>query len=241
MLENMRRGIVTHHGSLPLQARLILEHFTQKGFCRICFATSTLEQGINMPFDVVYLNTFQASKPLSMKNLIGRAGRSTLYTKFDYGSVIIKYSNMSDFRDVMMHKEVLDDVSLLDTPEDKDSDYNDFKTAINSNLFSDEYNLTLNEVEKLNSSAITELAVKTLDALFRGDKLVSLREINADLNPTKLSAVRSFYRMLLNPRKRLKTLGFKKVNNSFPFIRPHPLLRASRELAREKSREDIGF
>ena len=64
---------------------------------------------------------------------------------------------------------------------------------------------------------------------------------NANLNPTKLSAVRSFYRMLLNPRKRLKTLGFKQVNNSFPFIRPHPLLRASRELAREKSREDIGF
>lgn len=64
---------------------------------------------------------------------------------------------------------------------------------------------------------------------------------NQNLNPTKLSAVRSFYRMLLNPRKRLKTLGFKQVNNSFPFIRPHPLLRASRELAREKSREDIGF
>lgn len=64
---------------------------------------------------------------------------------------------------------------------------------------------------------------------------------NHNLNPTKLSAVRSFYRMLLNPRKRLKTLGFKQVNNSFPFIRPHPLLRASRELAREKSREDIGF
>ena len=47
--------------------------------------------------------------------------------------------------------------------------------------------------------------------------------------------------MLLNPRKRLKTQGFKQVNNSFPFIRFHSLLRASRELAREKSREDIGF
>ena len=65
--------------------------------------------------------------------------------------------------------------------------------------------------------------------------------VNHNLNPTKLSAVRSFYRMLLNPRKRLKTLGFKQVNHSFPFIRPHPLLRASRELSREKSREDIGF
>ena len=66
-------------------------------------------------------------------------------------------------------------------------------------------------------------------------------EENSNLNPTKLSAVRSFYRILLNPRKRLKTLGFKQVNHSFPLIRSHPLLRASRELAREKSREDIGF
>ena len=47
--------------------------------------------------------------------------------------------------------------------------------------------------------------------------------------------------MLLNPLKRLKTKGFMQVNNSFPVIRSHPLLRALRELAREKSREDIGF
>ena len=42
MLEKLSYGIVTHHGSMPLTARLILEHFTQRGFCRICFATSTL-------------------------------------------------------------------------------------------------------------------------------------------------------------------------------------------------------
>ena len=47
-----------------------------------------------MPFDVVYLNTFQASRTLSMKNLIGRAGRSTTRSRFDYGSVVIKAENM---------------------------------------------------------------------------------------------------------------------------------------------------
>ena len=73
------------------------------------------------------------------------------------------------------------------------------------------------------------------------EKIRLNQKINENLNPTKLSAVRSFYRILLNPRKRLKTLGFKQVNHSFPLIRSHPLLRASRELAREKSREDIGF
>lgn len=47
-------GIVVHHGSMPLEARLVVEDFTKSGFCRICFATSTLEQGINMPFDIVF-------------------------------------------------------------------------------------------------------------------------------------------------------------------------------------------
>ena len=47
--------------------------------------------------------------------------------------------------------------------------------------------------------------------------------------------------MLLNPRKRLETQGFKQVNNSIPVIRSRSLLRTSQELAREKSREDIGF
>ena len=64
---------------------------------------------------------------------------------------------------------------------------------------------------------------------------------NGNLYPKKLSAVGSFYGTILNPRKRLKTLGFKQANNLFPLVGSHTLLRASRELARKKSREDIGF
>lgn len=44
MLDLLKRGIVIHHGSLPLKARMLVEKFTRKHFCRICFATSTLEQ-----------------------------------------------------------------------------------------------------------------------------------------------------------------------------------------------------
>src|SRR5690606_12838013 len=59
----LKKGIVIHHGSLPLQTRIIIEEFTKNGLCRICFATSTLEQGINMPFDVVFLDRLESSKP----------------------------------------------------------------------------------------------------------------------------------------------------------------------------------
>jgi len=202
MLENMKKGIVIHHGSLPLQARLILEHFTQKGFCRICFATSTLEQGINMPFDVVYLNTFQASKTLPMKNLIGRAGRSTSSNRFDYGSVIIKLENMSAFRDVMANNEELSTISLLDTMNDEDTDYNDFKKAINSGNFSDEYNLTNTEVQRLSDANINILVENTLNSLFQDDTLLPLSKINEDFEYKLLlyGHFRDLYKYYLNGR-----------------------------------------
>ena len=202
MLENMKKGIVIHHGSLPLHARLILEHFTQMGFCRICFATSTLEQGINMPFDVVYLNTFQASKTLSMKNLIGRAGRSTSLNKFDYGSVVIKLENMSAFRSVMANNEELNTVSLLDTMNDQDEDYNDFKEAINSGNFSDEYNLTNTEVHRLSDDNIRTLVANTLNSLFEGNKIIQISRISQDYKyKLQLYAhFRNLYRYYLNGR-----------------------------------------
>lgn len=98
MVNFLKRGIVVHHGSLPLSARTILEEFTRKGFCRLCFATSTLDQGINMPFDLVWIDRFQPSKPLSVKNLIGRAGRSTSKPKFDFGQIVIKDASKQQLR-----------------------------------------------------------------------------------------------------------------------------------------------
>ena len=179
LVNMLRRGIVVHHGSLPLQARMILEEFTQKGFCRICFATSTLEQGINMPFEVVFLNTFAASKTLSLKNLIGRAGRSTKFAKFDYGSIVMHKNNMSNFRNIMREKEVLKTVSLLDE-EVIPEDYKDFRDAIVNNTFLDEYNLTPNQVEKLSTDKTYACIKSLLERMYSGNDFLSLDKINTD-------------------------------------------------------------
>lgn len=173
MLEKLSYGIVTHHGSMPLTARLILEHFTQKGFCRICFATSTLEQGINMPFDVVYLDRFEASRSLSVKNLIGRAGRSTTDKKFDYGSVVIRNNAITAFRKVVNKLEPLSDVSRLDVDDSTlDDKYKEFKDAINNNQFSDEYNLTNADIEKLKTDDVAAIIPTLLDMMFEDENLV---------------------------------------------------------------------
>ena len=180
MISLLKRGIVTHHGSLPLQSRSIMEQYTRYGFCKLCFATSTLEQGINMPFDIVVIDRFEASKPLEMKNLIGRAGRSSENVKFDYGYVIVSKSNMSKFRGILNNPNALDDVSLLDKHEEDNSDYSDFKNAILNDTFSDQYNLTNNDLEKFSAEESDVIIKRIIDTFYENGRLISFEEIDND-------------------------------------------------------------
>lgn len=193
MLEKLRCGIVIHHGSMPLTARLILEHFTQQGFCKICFATSTLEQGINMPFDVVYLNRFEESKTLSVKNLIGRAGRSTKKPVFDFGSVILKPHAMSKFRNIYPKKNLLRSRSRLDIIEENiDEKYEEYKEAIKTGEFSDEYNLTNKDLEQLKSNFVTSLVPKLLDMMITDTGLVLSNDVTKEVYENFQSLYRQY-------------------------------------------------
>ena len=171
----LRRGIVLHHGSLPLKARMIIEELTRLGFCKICFSTSTLVQGINMPFDIVLLDRFE-NKPLSMKNLIGRAGRSSDKNKFDYGIIIVKDSNRKDIRDILNNETYISADSLLDTNEELPEDVENYREAIINGTFNDEYNLPQNDVEKLIKDDIFQISKKILDSLFVDENIITAEE-----------------------------------------------------------------
>lgn len=193
MISLLKKGIVVHHGSMPLQTRILIEEFTKEGLCKICFATSTLEQGINMPFDIVFVDRLEVKDSLALKNLIGRAGRSTLSNKFDYGTVVIR-SNMSGFRKVMSTPNRLDTVSSLDKIEDKDDDYNDFKLSIVNGTFNDEYNLTPKEIENIEKPNTKIIISDILNSVFLNGKLVTLDQINKDLE-FKLNLYFSFRKL----------------------------------------------
>ncbi len=82
MIDLMRQGVIIHHGSIPLSVRYLIEAFANKHFARICFATSTLAQGVNIPFDLVWIDNLRffgtkENQALGLKNLIGRAGRTS--------------------------------------------------------------------------------------------------------------------------------------------------------------------
>lgn len=251
ILNYLKKGIVIHHGSIPLRARTILEHFTQQGFCRICFATSTLEQGINMPFDVVFLDKFIKSSPLSIKNLIGRAGRSTLTEKFDVGTVIVKHSNMSDFRKIMLNNEKISEISHLDKEvKDLDEKYSEFKEAIKNDNFNDEYNLSNKDVKRLSSSDISIIVKNLLDMMFdENNVLVYPKWESDDKNQRKdmYDLFHKLYQQYLGEReltvaeKSILSQAFKimmwRVNKrSFKLICQYRFDYASRK--KERSREE---
>lgn len=172
MSKLLKRGIILHHGSLPLQARILIEELTRMGFCKICFSTSTLVQGINMPFDMVVLDRLE-SKELEMKNLIGRAGRSTINPVFDYGIIVVKDSRKTLLRDILCKKSTINAESILDTNKELPEDISNYRDALNNDSFDDEYNLTKKDVEKLSEEYIFSVAEKILELCFKNDYIIS--------------------------------------------------------------------
>lgn len=174
LLSLLGKGIVVHHGSLPLQARFLVEEFINKGYCRMCFATSTLYQGINMPFDIVYLHRLDGSKPLLVKNLIGRARRSTPYPIFDFGQVIVGLSSMSTLRNILATPEVMSDESQIDVDSpDDDAELAEFKEAIRNRQLDDTYNLTNSQIDRLGSEESAKSVATIIGILLSDDKSIN--------------------------------------------------------------------
>lgn len=180
IIEMMKKGIVIHHGSMPLKARLIIEEFVNKNYARICFSTSTLAQGINMPFDVVWINNFrftgtEEQKNLDLKNLIGRAGRNTpSKNSFDFGYVVIEQENRNTFQRRLNTPTTLTETSKLDEVlNDVDEDQKDIVEAIQEEAFDDLLQLPQSQVERLQAANIDSEIKHILENFFVDGKPIT--------------------------------------------------------------------
>jgi len=181
-IDMMKKGIAIHHGSMPLNARLIMEDFVRLGYAKICFSTATLLQGINMPFDVVWIDNFRDMTPLNLKNLIGRAGRTTSDKKeFEYGIVVVNASNVDTFSTRILENYEIKDTSMLNEDiSTLDEDLKDIAEAIQNNTFDDDLKLTESQVERLKSDDIQEDIEYILDNLLTSNnKTITGQEYNA--------------------------------------------------------------
>lgn len=87
-LKLLKSGIATSHGQMPQRLRRLMNLIIERGICPITLATATLTEGVNLPFDIVFLVQLkrtwfdpedgQQSIPVStaeFRNLAGRVGR----------------------------------------------------------------------------------------------------------------------------------------------------------------------
>jgi len=167
----LRRGVVIHHGSVPLEVRFLIEEFIRRKYAKICFATNTLAQGVNMPFDIVWLHTMRingdesADKSLAFKNLIGRAGRLSTGQEFDYGYVYT--SNPILYTARVNESYRLSETSIIDRDFDgEDLDVKEIIDAIRDDSFDDELNLPKARMERLSQPAVILACRNVLDMLY---------------------------------------------------------------------------
>ncbi|WP_243373463.1 DEAD/DEAH box helicase [Geotalea sp. SG265] len=174
----MRRGIVIHHGSVPLVVRYLIESFANEHFARICFATSTLAQGVNIPFDIVWIDNLrfygtEENKTLALKNLIGRAGRTTgKPNSFDFGYVVV--TSIKTFIERFAGRMTLNEVSVLESDEkDFGPDFQEFITAVKEGTIDEDYSLPKTKVQRLRNPEIHETLSYILDFVFKDGQLIT--------------------------------------------------------------------
>lgn len=172
MVSLLKKGIVIHHGSVPLEVRFLLEDFIRGGFAKICFATSTLAQGVNMPFDIVWLDNMRFlgdgddDKSLAFKNLIGRSGRLSTEQRFDYGYVYT--ANPKLFIERINNNFKLNEKSVIDLPLDNEnSDSKELIDSIKDETFDDDLHLPTSKAERLIKAEVLANAKRILDIIYR--------------------------------------------------------------------------
>lgn len=165
----LKKGVVIHHGSVPLEVRFLLEDFIRGKHARICFATSTLAQGVNMPFDVVWLRSMHiggktdADRSMAFKNLIGRAGRLSKDPIFDYGYVFTE--SPKNFIKRINDTYQLSETSIIESDESS-ADDRELVDAIREEKFSDEYNIPISKAERLRAPSVLAACKSVLDIIY---------------------------------------------------------------------------
>lgn len=197
LVNSMHKGIVYHHGSMPLKIRSLVELFIRKGYCRLCFATSTLLQGINMPFSIVFVKYYKFASDLELRNLIGRAGRSTKAPRFDYGTVVVMEEHVNGFARRLARKVEIRNKSVFDQKvEEVEEDHKELVKSIQTRTYDYEYNLPTEQLNRLSLLSVFESIRTLLNLLLPNGKLVSFDDSSA-INQTKIECIfNSFYRIL---------------------------------------------
>lgn len=97
---SIKSGILPHYSSIPNGIKIATEYALKKGNIKIVACTSTLAQGVNIPIKYLLITSTDLSgtqmTARNFQNLIGRTGRSGIYTE---GDIIVTATDLYDKRE----------------------------------------------------------------------------------------------------------------------------------------------
>jgi hypothetical protein len=116
----LRKGVVVHHGKMPrLLSRLLVEMIEER-IVNLVLATSTLSEGVNLPFEVLLIPTLRRGNadlsPREFANLAGRTGRPGVAT--EGRSLVLLPASANDVQSRRARERYHDIVSGLAMPID---------------------------------------------------------------------------------------------------------------------------
>ena len=111
----LQRGIVAHHGKMPgLMARLLVQLLDER-VVHLVLATSTLSEGVNLPFETVLIPTLRRARGYldsrEFGNLVGRAGRPGVSTEGQ--SLVLLPADANDWSSQQIHNTYFNLVGAL--------------------------------------------------------------------------------------------------------------------------------
>ena len=114
-------GIFSHHGNIPHGIRLAVEYAMRENLIQFVICTSTLAQGVNLPIRyLIVTSIYQSKERIKVRdfhNLIGRAGRSGMYTE---GSILFVDPEVYDKRKNFKEKWRWEQIKELINPNNSE-------------------------------------------------------------------------------------------------------------------------
>jgi DEAD/DEAH box helicase len=135
----LNKGIVVHHGKMPgLMARLLIDLINER-IVHLVLATSTLSEGVNLPFETVLIPNLQRWSTNDNKyidinsrefsNLVGRAGRPGFGTEGRSLVILPATESIEQIKDSNekrkstkirnQYRSLVNDLTIQDNPSDK--------------------------------------------------------------------------------------------------------------------------
>jgi helicase len=125
----LERGVAYHNAGLPIALRQLIEKAVEKKAIKVICATTTLAEGVDLPFRITILAEWLQWRldtkdqqipfgPLKFRNIVGRSGRAGVFTE---GDTIVFENVLGPSKFVDQQNRTASILSMMESPKQVES------------------------------------------------------------------------------------------------------------------------